>query len=216
MAKELGVAAPTVNEIVRRRRATRRDASRSVCWRLCRRGRVLASPTHVGCVRSTQWLTALFTFCCSSLHRWVGRLLRHAAGGSRFSITWLCRHCCRSVQRQLLWLAMRTVPSHMLLALLVFHVSAALYHRFILHDEVLARMLPNGRRPPRGYDSGSKPSVRVLANVVHLLLSRMIPRRALVTACVAGSLGARVLQCQGAPEEIQVYIDDMSAPGISA
>ena len=38
----------------------------------------------------------------------------------------------------------------------------------------------------------------------------MIPRRALF---VTGSLVVWVLQCRGAPEEIQVYIDDMSTPG---
>lgn len=35
--------------------------------------------------------------------------------------------------------------AYVLLALIALHVAAALYHRFVLRDEVLGRMLPQGR-----------------------------------------------------------------------
>jgi hypothetical protein len=34
-----------------------------------------------------------------------------------------------------------------------------------------------------------------------------------LAACSAVSVGAHIPRCEGAPEEIQVYIDDMTTPG---
>jgi hypothetical protein len=48
---------------------------------------------------------------------------------------------------------------------------------------------------------------------VRPLLKLAIPQGALITACLVASVGARFPQCQAAPEEIQVYVDDMTAPG---
>jgi len=36
----------------------------------------------------------------------------------------------------------RTFLAYTLLVIVALHIAAALYHRFILHDQVLARMLP--------------------------------------------------------------------------
>ncbi|MGO9850400.1 MAG: cytochrome b [Steroidobacteraceae bacterium] len=46
-----------------------------------------------------------------------------------------------------------TFLAYTLLAIVALHIAAALYHRFILHDQVLARMLPDTAEPsvgPRG------------------------------------------------------------------
>jgi cytochrome b561 len=40
--------------------------------------------------------------------------------------------------------AVHSVVSYALLALVVLHVAAALYHHFVRHDPVLRRMLPGG------------------------------------------------------------------------
>jgi cytochrome b561 len=46
-----------------------------------------------------------------------------------------------------------TFLAYTLLAIVALHIGAALYHRFILHDQVLARMLPRKASTPDTPDS---------------------------------------------------------------
>ncbi len=123
-----------------------------VCWRLCRRG------PGVG-ITDARWLRAVARVAHGTLYvlLLVVTPLGWAAASAR---GWRVAFFDHLALPALLPLGSAAASlagdahgflAYLLLALLVFHVSAALYHRFILHDEVLARMLPNGRRPPRGY-----------------------------------------------------------------
>jgi cytochrome b561 len=120
-----------------------------VCWRLCRRGpgagmtearllRAAARVTH-GTVYVLLLVVPLLGWAAASARGWRVAFFDHRA------LPALLPHGSAAG-----FLAgdAHAFLAYLLLALLVFHVSAALYHRFILHDEVLARMLPNARRPP--------------------------------------------------------------------
>ena len=121
-----------------------------VCWRLCRRGpgagiiearwlRVSARVTH-GSLYVLLLVVPLLGWAAASARGWRVVFFDHLALPAMLPRGSAAGFLAGDVHAFLAWL---------LLATLVLHVSAALYHRFILHDEVLARMLPNIRRPPR-------------------------------------------------------------------